>query len=160
MKLFFACALALAFTPACFCATEPVASQPTVYLAPDNGFDTYIGAAFIKKNVPLTVVVDKNKADYILTPSTVSVKKQSTGSVWARCLLAYCAGIQDSAHVSVQLIQSNSSAQIWAYTVGKGRGSAHNQQSMAEAIAKHLKQYLQNHPLATPKAVIASVQPK
>ena len=54
-----------------------------------------------------------------------------------KCLFAYCGGIEDKASTSVQLIDSQG-AIVWSYAVNKGRG-AKNRQSMAEAIAKHLK---------------------
>jgi len=31
---------------------------------------------------------------------------------------------------------------LWAYSVNKQRGGNKNQQSMAEAVAKHLKEFL------------------
>jgi hypothetical protein len=31
---------------------------------------------------------------------------------------------------------------LWAYSVNKQRGGSKNQQSMAEAVAKHLKEFL------------------
>lgn len=50
------------------------------------------------------------------------------------------AGIEDRGNVSVKLVKSDSTAVVWAYAVNKGRGQK-NDQSMAEAIAKHLKEY-------------------
>ena len=32
-----------------------------------DGYETYLAAAIVKKHVPLTVVADKGKADYIIT---------------------------------------------------------------------------------------------
>lgn len=56
--------------------------------------------------------------------------------VVARCLFAACAGIEDKANTSVQLINKEGII-VWSYSVNKGRGQK-NRQSMAEAIAKHL----------------------
>ena len=53
----------------------------------------------------------------------------------------YCAGIEDTSNVSVQLIEPVSSKVVWAHAVNKQR-SGKNQQSMAEAVAKHLKEFL------------------
>lgn len=41
-------------------------SRPTVYLEPQQGFETYIAAAIAKKGVPVDVVTDKARAVYIL----------------------------------------------------------------------------------------------
>lgn len=117
-------------------------SRPTVYVEPQQGFETYIAAAIEKKGVPVDVVTDKAKAVYILRSAPVEVKSESTGGKIARCLFAYCAGIEDKGNVSVQLVEIASTRMIWAYSVNKQRGGSKNQQSMAEAIAKHFKEFL------------------
>lgn len=116
--------------------------RPTVFIEPQNGFETYVAAAMTKKNVPADVVTDRSKAMYILKAAPVEIKQESTGGKIARCLFAYCAGIEDKGSVSVQLIETNSSKMLWAYSVNKQRGGSKNQQSMAEAVAKHLRDYL------------------
>jgi len=121
-------------------------SRPTVYLEPQQGFETYLAAAISKKGVPVDVVTDKNKAIYILRSAPVEVKAESTGGKIARCLFAYCAGIEDKGNVSVQLIEASSTKMVWAYSVNKQRGGSKNQQSMAEAVAKHFKEFLPNAP--------------
>ncbi|MGD1080461.1 MAG: hypothetical protein ABR881_19250 [Candidatus Sulfotelmatobacter sp.] len=121
-------------------------SKPTVYLEPQQGFETYIAAAIEKKGVPVDVVTDKTKAIYILRSAPVEVKSESTGGKIARCLFAYCAGIEDKGNVSVQLIEVGSTKIVWAYSVNKQKGGSKNQQSMAEAIAKHFKEFLPNAP--------------
>jgi hypothetical protein len=121
-------------------------SKPTVYLEPQQGFETYIAAAIEKKGVPVDVVTDKTRAIYILRSAPVEVKSESTGGKIARCLFAYCAGIEDKGNVSVQLIEVGSTKIVWAYSVNKQKGGSKNQQSMAEAIAKHFKEFLPNAP--------------
>ena len=115
-------------------------TKPTLYIDAQDGFDTYVTAAIAKKEVPVEVVTDKSKADYVLQASAVQTHKESNGGKIARCLFAYCAGIEDRGNVSVKLVKSESTAVVWAYAVNKGRGQK-NDQSMAEAIAKHLKEY-------------------
>jgi hypothetical protein len=118
-------------------------SRPAVYLEPQQGFETYLAAAFAKKNVPVDVVTDQTKATYVLRSAPVEVKSESTGGKIARCLFAYCAGIEDKGNVSVQLIETTSTKMLWAYSVNKQRGGSKNEQSMAEAVAKHFKEYLE-----------------
>ena len=117
-------------------------ARPSVYIEPQNGFETYVAAAFAKKEVPADVVTDHTKATYVLKAAPVEIKSESTGGKIARCLFAYCAGIEDKGSVSVQLIETNSSKMVWAYSVNKQRGGSKNQQSMAEAVAKHFKEFL------------------
>jgi hypothetical protein len=133
-------------------------SRPTVYLEPQQGFENYVAAAIAKKGVPVDVVTDKNKAIYILRSAPVEVKSESTGGKIARCLFAYCAGIEDKGNVSVQLIESNSTKMVWAYSVNKQRGGSKNQQSMAEAIAKHFKEFLPKAPAVSETPARAVVQ--
>jgi TolB-like protein len=118
-------------------------SRPSVYLEPQQGFETYLAAAFAKKGVPVDVVTDETKATYVLKSAPIETKQESTGSKITRCLFAYCAGIEDRANVSVQLIETTSTKMLWAYSVNKQRGGSKNQQSMAEAVAKHFKEFLE-----------------
>jgi hypothetical protein len=90
----------------------------------------------LKKKVPVTVVTRSDGADLILKSAQVEVEKVTTGSKVVKCLFASCAGTEDKASTSVQLTKGD--AVVWSYSVNKGRG-AKNRQSMAEAIAEHLK---------------------
>jgi hypothetical protein len=118
-------------------------SRPTVYIEPQQGFETYLAAAVSKKNVPADVVTDQSKATYVLKSAPVEVKTESTGGKIARCLFASCVGIEDKGNVSVQLIETSSTKMLWAYSVNKQRGGSKNEQSMAEAVAKHFKEFLE-----------------
>lgn len=113
-----------------------LAQQKSVYVTPDNGFETDIIAGFQKKSVPVTIVTEAGTADYTLTANEVTIHQESTGGKIARCIFAYCAGIADSGNVSVQLVDNKTKAIVWAYNVAKQTGQK-NRQSMAEAIAKH-----------------------
>src|SRR5579862_5178883 len=94
-------------------------ARPTVYIEPQNGFETYLAAAISKKNVPVDVVMDQTKATYVLKAAPIEIKTESTGGKIARCLFAYCIGIEDKGNVSVQFIQASSSKMVWAYSVNK-----------------------------------------
>jgi hypothetical protein len=118
--------------------TMAAPATPTVYVAPDNGFEVAIVAGLAKKQVPVTITAKPEDAEFTLVANTVQVHQESAGSKIARCLFAYCIGIEDSGSVSVQLIDNHTKAIVWAYNVNKQRGGQSNQQSMAEAIAKHL----------------------
>jgi hypothetical protein len=118
-------------------------ARPTVYIQPQDGFETYLAAAFAKKGVPADVVADQTKATYVLKSAPIDIQKESTGGKITRCLFASCAGIEDKGNVSVQLIETSSTKILWAYSVNKQRGGAKNMQSMAEAVAKHFKEFLE-----------------
>ena len=117
-------------------------SGPKIYIAPQNGFESYLAGAFTKKSVPAQIVQTEDAADYILSPAPVEQKPESTGGKIARCLFAYCAGIEGSQTASVTLIDAKTKAVVWAYNVKKNGSS--NFQSSAEACAKHLKHWLEH----------------
>jgi hypothetical protein len=119
-------------------------ARPSVYIEPQQGFETYLAAAIGKKGVPIDVVTDPSKASYVLKAAPVEIKTESTGGKIARCLFAYCAGIEDKGNVSVQFIETSSTKVLWAYSVNKQKGGSKNSQSMAEAVAKHLKDFVEH----------------
>lgn len=82
-------------------------------------------------------------------------RKSPPAVKWRAALFLYCAGIEDTSNVSVQLIEPVSSKVVWAYAINKQR-SGKNQQSMAEAVAKHLKEFPRN-PARGEKAFVASL---
>lgn len=119
-------------------ATYAQTSLPTLYIVPtDDGFETYLTAAMHKKKVPVAVTKNADGATYTLTAAQVEIEKVSTGSKVVKCLFASCAGTEDKASTSVELVDG-SGIVAWSYAVNKGRG-AKNRQSMAESIAEHLK---------------------
>ena len=139
-RLIVVSALLLALAGPLLAATPNVRS--TVYIEAQNGFETYLAAAMAKKGVPVDVVTDKTKATYVLRAAPIEIKTESTGGKIARCLFAYCAGIEDKGNVAVQLIDTASTKVVWGYSVNKQRGGSKNTQSMAEAVAKHMKEFL------------------
>jgi len=114
--------------------------KATIYIEPQEGFESYISAAIIKKNVPAAVTTNKEVAAFYLI-SKVEQKEESGASKVARCLFAYCAGIDGNQTATVQLVNAKTQEVVWAYNVRKG--GSKNYQSSAEAIAKHLKQHFE-----------------
>ena len=152
--------LAFALSLSCFGQV----AHPTIYVEPQQGFETYLTAAISKKAVPLDVVTDQTRANYVLKAAPVEIKTESTGGKIARCLFAYCAGIEDKGNVSVQLTETSSSKVLWAYSVNKQKGGGKNSQSMAEAVAKHLKEFVEHDSgkavLTTAALETTAAQPK
>lgn len=117
-------------------------SPKTIYIEPQNGFESYISAAFFKKRVPATIANDMQRAAFVLRSGPVATQEEKSGlGKLARCAYALCVGIDGSQSVSVELLESATNQVVWAYSVRK-MGSA-NYQSSAEAIAKHLKDFLE-----------------
>lgn len=114
--------------------------KPKIFIAPAEGFESYLAAGFTKKEVPAEIVTDESKADFVLRATPVDQHPESTGSKVARCLFLYCIGMEGTHTVSIQLVNAQSQSVVWAYNVRKA--GDHNFQSSAEACAKHLKSWL------------------
>lgn len=121
----------------------PAAASPRIFIQPQAGFESYLAAAIIKKHVPAVVTQNQEEAQFLLT-SAVQSKEESAGSKIARCLFMYCLGMDGSQTATVQLVNSGAQEVAWAYNVRKG--SANSYQSTTEAVAKHLKSFLEEHP--------------
>lgn len=117
--------------------------SPRIYIPTQGGFESYLSAAIVKKHVPAVVTQNQDEARFVLT-SVVIAKEESTGSKVARCLFLYCAGAAGVQTVTVQLVDAKTQEVAWAYNVSKASATAY--QSTSEAVAKHLKQFLEQHP--------------
>ena len=93
----------------------------------------------LKKQVPMTVTTDQEKADYVLQAAPVDSKDESGAGKVARCLFLDCIGMNGYSEVSVRLLKKKDSSIVWAYQVRKGNSGPLGVQSLSEAIAKHLK---------------------
>jgi hypothetical protein len=100
-----------------------------VFVDSNNGFDTFILAAFQNKHVLVNLVSSADKADYILDSSLFH-----TGEFVATPKYATTGRTSEAAFK----LTAKSGDIIWAYAVTKGIFSR-GKQSVAEACAKHLK---------------------
>ena len=161
--------LLLACCATCFAQVPQIKSGATVYIEPMDGYETYLAAAISQKKVPLIVVADKSKADYLITSSvshhtpsqpavvvhnsnvnnttvnSTGVTNNNSGNDafengFERAAARQAARGSTSASISV--IDAHSSQIVFAYAVGKA-GSTNQIQSAAEACAKHLKQFIE-----------------
>ena len=147
----------LAVSALALAQTAQIKSGSTVYIEPMDGYETYLAAAIAKKQVPLILVADKTKADYVIT-STVSHRTSPQPTVvinntngtdggnpgfqeGARNAQARAVA-RGSTSSSISVIDAHSSQIVFAYAVGKA-GSTNQIQSTAEACAKHLKDFIE-----------------
>lgn len=122
-------------------ASETVDASNSRDKAKHVDFGSSIAAALMKKKVPVTVVTDRSKAQWIIK-SISSQREDSTGTKIAKlAFLGVAAGGFTKFEGSVQVIDVETSAVLYAYNVKKG-----NFQSAAEAFAKHFNNdYLKKH---------------
>jgi hypothetical protein len=125
-----------------------------------DGYETYLAAALMKKHVPLIVVMDPKRAEYIIT-STVAHKDQSQpivsvsntvnngtnetpferGMEQGREAAAQRRALLGITNTSISIIDPTSSQVVFAYSAANA--SAKQLQGTAEACASHLKSFIE-----------------
>jgi hypothetical protein len=108
-----------------------------VYIAPMDGFENYLAAAFGKKKVQLVPVADQNLADYVISGTSVDKK-----AGWAK--IAFMGNIHSDNAASITMTDRRTGAIVYAYAVDK-KSTMHGQQTTAEACAKHLEAHIEGH---------------
>ncbi len=110
---------------------EKIPAGSKVYIAPLNGYESFLVAAIVKKETPITVVNSPDKADYIITGVSESVQ-----AGWAKML--FLGSQQSNEQASIVMTNVKSGTVVWGYNVNK-TNSYKGKQSSSEACAKHLK---------------------
>jgi hypothetical protein len=139
--------------------TGPIPAGSRVVIAPMSGFETYFAAAVREKKVPITLTLDKTSAQYFV----VSTKTEWQGFVYGaggaanwssaggNASYGAAGGSTRGLEASIMVVNAKTKDVVWAYEVHKsshgallfGTQAARGQQSLAEACAKHLKEYIE-----------------
>ena len=141
----------LTFSAIVFAQAPQIKSGATVYIEPMGGYETYLAAAIAKKQVPLIVVADKDRADYIIrstvtqtTPSQPAVVVNNTNTNGSNVSNrgnggSYAAALAASRSVSasIAVIDVRSSQIVFASSSDRG-----GLMGTAETCAKHLKEFI------------------
>ena len=115
-------------------ASMHIAAGSKLFIEPMDGFDTYLSAAILKKKVPVMVVDDRSKADFIVSGGS-HVDKAG----WAKTIFV---SPLPHAEASIAIKDAHSGNLVFAYNVDKSNAARANQ-STAEACAKHLKEAIE-----------------
>ena len=118
-------------------ASMNIVAGSKVYIAPMEGFENYLVAAFGKKKVHLIPVADQNQADYVISGTSVDKK-----AGWAK--IAFMGNIHSDNAASITMTDRRTGAIVYAYAVDK-KSTLHGQQTTAEACAKHLEAHIEGH---------------
>jgi hypothetical protein len=130
-----------------------------IVIAPMGGFETYFAAAMREKKVPVRLTLDRDSAQYFVVSTETEWHgfvygsggaanwNQSGGSAAHGAAASSTRGLE----ASIMLIDAKSKDVVWAYEVHKnshggllfGTHAARGQQSLAEACAKHLKEFIE-----------------
>jgi hypothetical protein len=106
-----------------------------VYIAPMDGFETYLAAALRKKEVPLIMVTEPEYADFEITGTH---EKKNAG--WAKTIFV---NPSPSASASMQVV--NLKTKVIVYADSSHRTSAsRGERSTAEKLAKYLKKKIED----------------
>jgi hypothetical protein len=115
-------------------SSKAIPAGSKVYIAPMDGFETFLKAALEKKEVALVVVEDKEKADFEITGASNSQKASTAKKIFRGSWHS-----REEASINVANIKTGEI--VFAYSAHK-ENSAHGKQSSAEACAKHLKEIM------------------
>ena len=113
-------------------AAVKVPSGSKIYVAPMGGFESYVVAGIMKKKVPVSIVADREKADFEIKGAAESEK-----AGWAKIVFLRMDNTNEQASINVTEIKTG--AVVFAYSVHKGN-SARGKQSAGDAIGKHLNE--------------------
>jgi hypothetical protein len=139
--------------------SAPVQAGSRVVIAPMGGFETYFAAAVREKKVPIILTLDRSSAQYFVVSTNTEwqgfVYGAGGSASWNRAggTSSYGAGASSTRglEASIMIIEARTKDVVWAYEVHKnshgalifGTLGARGQQSIAEACAKHLKEYIE-----------------
>jgi hypothetical protein len=159
----------LTFSAFAFAQTPQLKSGSTIFIEPMDGYETYLAAAIVKKHVPLAVVLDRDKADYIITSSvsqqvptqpktvinnsaTATINEGDSGNHAFETGFAQGAqaaaqrraerAARGSTTVSIAVADPLTKRVLFAYSTSKA-GTNNQLQKTAEACAKSLKEFIE-----------------
>ncbi len=133
--------LLLLFSAIVFAQVPHVARGATVYIEPMDGYETHLAAALMKEKVPLVLVSDKGKAEFIIK-SSVSATGPGQSVVVVNNINTqkggYAAQLAAMRLYSISLIDAQSSQIVFAHSASKG-----GIKGTAEDCSRHLKQFIE-----------------
>jgi len=87
------------------------AQTPKVFIAPmENNFNTFLAAALIKNQVPVTITTDETQADYIISGGAVKGQNKWYDTVFG--------SEKDRNQGSIQLLRVSDKSVAWAGAAG------------------------------------------
>ena len=101
-----------------------------IFIAPMNGYETFVKAAIEKKKLPIAIVEKREDAQFEISGASES-QKAGVGKI------LITGSWHSTEDASIKLTNIETSVVVFAYSVHKAN-SVHGKQSSAEACAKHL----------------------
>jgi len=111
-----------------------VSANSKLYIDVMDGFDSYLSAAILAKHIPVTVVRDRDKADYLVTGTW----RESEGGTSGNGSLVRPLKRRTNYSASISIVDPKTSAVIFAYS--SQRSATHDlSKEIAEDLANHLR---------------------
>jgi hypothetical protein len=148
--------------------TPQIRSGSTIYIEPMGGYGTFLAASFMKEKVPVVIVTQKDRADYLLAGGAVHsepnhpavvVNNSATASIndgetpnqqawnqgWAQGQQAAAARAAAKAamrhsDVRISIVDAKSAQIVFAYSAEKN--GSNQIAKTAEVCAKHLREFI------------------
>lgn len=114
--------------------SQSVTSGSKVFVEPMSGFENYLTAAIQSQKVPLTVVLDRSRADYVVTGSW----RESEGGTSGNGSLIAPLKRRTNYSASLSIIDPKTSAVLFAFSSEKSATHDLSKQ-IAEDWAKNLR---------------------
>jgi len=96
-----------------------------------EGFETFLKAAIVNKNVAINLAEDRSKAEFEITGAAESKKAGAAKKI-------IMGSFHSTEDASIKVTDLKSGEVVYAYSVHE-ENSNHGKQSSAESCAKHLK---------------------
>lgn len=138
---------------------DHVPAGARIVIAPMGGFETYFAAAVRNKKVPVTLTLEKEHAQFFVVSTETEwhgfVYGSGGSASWSQNGGSAAHGSAASStrglEASIMLIDAKTKDVVWAYEVHKnshgallfGTHATRGQQSLAEACAKHLREFIE-----------------
>jgi hypothetical protein len=115
-------------------AVPRVPAGAKLFVAPMQGFESYLVDAIKTKKVPVVLVADPAQADFVLSGSAESRRPH-----WSRA--AFLGNDESHEQASISVRSTRTSAVAFAYSVEK-KNAGRGKQTTAEACVKELKKHI------------------
>jgi len=117
-----------------FAQTRTIPQGAKLYIEPMSGFESYLAAAILAKKVPVSVVLDKAQADYLVAGTF----KEEAGGTTGNGSLVRPFHNRTNYSASVSVVDPKTNAVAFAYSSQKS-ASHEASKEIAEDWATHLR---------------------
>lgn len=116
---------------------KSIPAHSTVYIESNGGFDVYVTKAIDKKKIPLTVVTDKEKAEFVISVDSEHGQRTTVWHGIGTGLGGQKHGPQSVDEAAMKVVNRKTGAIVLTHEVRK-TNAIRGKQSAAESLVKRL----------------------